>query len=276
MEFEKQFEEAKKFFAKEKFIVSDDDLRAVLAAKEEGIPVLAVGPTGSGKTEFFSIYSKFLKGNYHYQSLNGSLTVDDLTQELRLEKDGTFAERDMVIAEWLRDSQNKVSVLQLDEVNAAKPETLLSIHSIMDLKKLIQLKYSREVLKVNSNSVLVMSCNEGDEYAGINAMNMAFQNRYIKIHFKYLVGDELANLLTTKTQVPLEQTSKIVETWSKYMSSRQPEEPVVSIRMLEYWCNLSKYLGLKQAGKYTFANLIAETEDNVDEILEGDFFINLE
>ena len=275
MEFEQEFKTAKDFFKEKGFIIEDDNLKAVLAAKREGIPVLAVGATGSGKTEFFTLYAEFLKGGYEYQSLNGSITIHDLTQERILGKKGNFEERNMILARWLRQSQDKLCVLQFDEVNAAKPETLLSLHPILDIKGELILPYSEEVLKVNKNALLVMSCNEGDEYAGINAMNMAFQNRYIKVYFPYLVGDVLSNMLCNKTQVELPQCKKVVNAWEKYMSSKEPEQPVVSIRMLMFWLKLSKYMGLKTAGKYTFASLVAQNEDELVEILEGDFFVNL-
>jgi len=275
MELVERFEEARAFFQENHFVIDEGKLKAILASIQLGYPILAVGPTGSGKTHFFSMLAKFVGGAYDYASLNGSITIHDLTQERILGKEGNFEERDMILAHWLRHAQKGLSFLQLDEVNAAKPETLLALHPIMDIKGELKLPYTEEILKVNKNSVLVMSCNEGDEYSGINAMNMAFQNRYIKIHFPYLQGRELADVLTHKTNVPIDKTVLIVETWEKYMSSRDPEQPVVSIRMLEYWCSLSKLLGIRAAGKVTFAGLIAGDEDELNEILEGDFFVNL-
>jgi nitric oxide reductase NorQ protein len=269
-----KFEEAKAYFEEQNFVIEDKKLKAILASIQLGLPILAVGPTGSGKTHFFSLLSKFVGGTYDYTSLNGSVTIHDLTQE-RVIGDNGFEERDMILAHWLRHSQVGLSILQLDEVNAAKPETLLALHPIMDIKGELKLPYTEEILPVTKNSVLVMSCNEGDEYSGINAMNMAFQNRYVKIHFPYLQGEKLAKVLTKKTKVPIEQTTQIVETWSKYMSSRDIEQPVISIRMLEYWCELSHLLGLREAGEVTFAGLIAKDEDELNEILEGDFFVNL-
>ena len=277
MEFEAEFEKAKVFFKDKQFIISDDRLKAILAAKRESIPVLAVGPTGSGKTEFWQLYAEFMKGAYEYQSLNGSITIHDLTQERVIAKDGTFEERDMILARWLRKAIRKVSILQLDEVNAAKPETLLALHPIMDIKGELYLPYSSEILKVKKeNAVLVMSSNEGDEYVGINAMNMAFQNRYITVNFPYLVGAELVSLLTLKTGVETELVEKVVNTWQKYMTSREPDQPIVSIRILLYWLQMSRYLGIKKAGQFTFAGLVAQgNEDELKKIIEGDFFINL-
>jgi midasin (ATPase involved in ribosome maturation) len=205
----------------------------------------------------------------------GSVTIHDLTQERILDKDGSFIEKDMILATWLRNAQKSMSILQLDEVNAAKPETLLALHPIMDIKGELRLPYTAETLPVNKNAVLVMSCNEGDEYAGINALNMAFQNRYIKVHFSYIQGKQLAEMLHKKTSLSLDKTSMIANAWEKYMSSRQPEQPVVSIRVLERWCEMSKFLGLKQAGIYSFGTLIAENEEQLHEVIQGDFFVNL-
>lgn len=269
-----KFDDAKAYFKENHFVIDDKKLKAILASVQLGLPILAVGPTGSGKTLFFSMLAKFLGGTYDYTSLNGSVTIHDLTQE-RIIGEGGFEEKDMILAHWLRHAQAGLSFLQLDEVNAAKPETLLALHPIMDIKGELRLPYTEEILKVNKNAVLVMSCNEGDEYSGINGMNMAFQNRYIKIHFPYLQGKELAQLLTNKTKVPIDKTLMVVETWTKYMSSRDSEQPVISIRMLENWCNLSHLLGLRDAGEVTFAGLIAKDEDEVNMILEGDFFVNL-
>lgn len=270
-----KFDEIKAFFEEKKFIISDKKLKAVLVAIKCHYPLLAVGPTGSGKTLFFSLLAEYLQGHYEYASLNGSVTIHDLTQERIIGKKGNFEERDMILARWLRKSQDQISILQLDEVNAAKPETLLALHPIMDIKGELNLPYTNECLKVGSNAILVMSCNEGDEYSGINALNMAFQNRYIKIHFPYLTGEVLANHLSHKTDVTLEASQAVVNTWEKYMSSRDVDQPVISIRMLEWWCTMSHDLGLKAAGEITFAGLISNNEDEVTEIVEGDFFVNL-
>jgi len=271
-----KFKKAKEFFKKKGFIVSDSKLKQTLAAVELGKSILAVGPTGSGKTHFFQLLSEFLGGAYHYQSLNGSVTIHDLTQERILGKKGTFEERDMVLAKWLRDSKKGVSFLQLDEVNAAKPETLLALHPVMDIKGELELPYTQEVLKVNKNAIIVMSCNEGDEYHGINAMNWAFINRIvIKLHFDYLQGKELAQMLSQRYDVPVEKTMQVVNTWEKYMESRDPESIIISTRKLENWVELSKLIGLKEAGVATFANVIATNSDEATEIIEGTFFVHL-
>ncbi|MAH46363.1 hypothetical protein CMI37_11065 [Candidatus Pacearchaeota archaeon] len=266
---------AMQFFKDKNFIIEESKLKAVLVAIKLGYPVLAVGPTGSGKTLFFSLLAEYLGGKYDYASLNGSVTIHDLTQERVIGKDGSFEERDMILAKWLRNAQAGISILQLDEINAGKPETLLALHPIMDIKGELNLPYSQECLKVTKNAIIVMSCNEGDEYAGINAMNMAFQNRMVKIHFPYIVGEQLATLLTDKTNVSMEHAKSIVDTWEKYMTSRDPEQPVVSVRMLERWCEMSHFMGLRAAGECTFAALIARDEDEMKEIIEGDFFVNL-
>ena len=271
-----QFDKAKVFFANEKFIIEDEKLKSVLTAIDERLSIFAVGPTGSGKTDFFMKLSRFLGGSYFYQSLNGSVTIHDLTQERILAENGAFIANDMVLAQWLRASEKKLSLLQLDEVNAAKPETLLALHPIMDIKGELNLTYTQEQLKVNDNCILIMACNEGDEYYGTNAMNAAFQNRQgIKVHFDYLQGAALVDMLVDKMGVVKEQVQQVVDTWTKYMTSRDPEQPIVSIRILQNWLQLSKTLGLRTAGKYTFAGIIASDEDELNEVLEGDFFVHL-
>jgi len=274
--FETKCNDFKSFLKDKKFRIDDDTVNVTMAVVEQGGSVLAVGPTGSGKTDYFCLLSEFLKGEYYYQSLNGSVHIHDLTQERILAKNGTFEERDMILAQWLRSAKKKVSVLQFDEVNAAKPETLLSLHPIMDIKGELFLPYTNERLKVNKNAICVMTCNEGDEYAGINAMNMAFLNRpWVTIHFKYLDNNEMTTMLNEKTGVALGICSAVVRTWSKYMGSKDPEQPIVSPRVLLRWLELSKTIGLKTAGKFTFAGLIVENYDELVKIVEGDFFVNL-
>ena len=269
-------EKAKQFFEDENFIIEEDKLKAILTAIDERKNIFAVGPTGSGKTDFFMKLSKFLGGEYFYQSLNGSVTIHDLTQERILAENGAFIANDMILANWLRASEKGISLLQLDEVNAAKAETLLALHPVMDIKGELDLVYTDEKLKVNDNCVLVMACNEGDEYYGTNEMNVAFINRTgIKVHFNYLQGEALIDMLVEKTGVNGEQVGQVVNTWEKYMSSRDPEQPVISIRVLENWLMMSKTLGLKMAGKFTFAGIIATNEDELNEILEGSFFVHL-
>ncbi len=273
-QFDKEFDKVKKYLT-DKFIITDVTLKAILAAKENGYPLLLVGPTGCGKTLLLSLLADYWGGTYDYASLNGSVTIHDLTQERVLGKNGEFIEKDMVLARWLRNAEKGISILHLDEVNAARPETLLALHPIMDIKGELVLPYSEEVLMVTDKALLVMSANEGDEYVGINAMNAAFQNRYVKLHIPFIQGSVLAGWLTSKTDVPKEVTSKIVETWEKYMASKDVEQPVVSIRVLERWCELCKYLGVRGAGLATFGSLIANNNEELAIIEHGDFFVNL-
>ena len=217
-QFDKTFKKCYDFLKKNGFVIKPRKLRGILAARYGGKPLLLVGATGSGKTHLLTLLSEFWGGTYDYQSLNGSVTIHDLTQERVLGKNGTFEEQDMCLAKWLRNAQKNVSVMHFDEVNAAKAETLLALHPIMDIKGELVLPFSDEVLKVNDNAVLVMSCNEGDEYAGINAMNAAFQNRYIKIHLPYIQGEELAQMLAEKTGITYEDGMTIATCWEKYMN----------------------------------------------------------
>jgi nitric oxide reductase NorQ protein len=239
-----------------------------------GYPILAAGPTGSGKTHFFQLLAKFLQGTYHYASLNGSVTIHDLTQERILCKNG-FEERDMILAKWLRDAQKGISVCQLDEVNAARPETLLALHPIMDIVGELNLTYSQETLKVNKNAILVMSCNEGDEYNGVNTMNMAFQNRYVKVHFPHIDNGELAALLKVKHGISKEHAECITKVWEQYMASREPDQAVIGIRVLERWAEMSKQVGLREAAEFTIVSLIATSETDAIKFIEGDLFINI-
>lgn len=273
--FDKEFERAGLFLKDKGFVIDERNLKALIMAKREGYPVFLVGPTGSGKTMLLSLMAEFWKGKYDYQSLNGSVTIHDLTQERILGKDGRFEEKDMVLAKWLRNAQRGVSICHFDEVNAARPETLLALHPIMDLKKVLVLPYTDEKLEVNKNAILVMSANEGDEYQGVNGLNAAFLNRSIKVHLPYIQGDVLAKRLANKTGISFEDGKSIVQVWSKYMDSRDPEQPVIGTRVLEMWATASKSMGLYDAGVICFAGLVAKNDDELASLVEGDMFVNL-
>ena len=270
-----EFEKARDFFKERNFVIKDNKLKAIMTAIDCGYPVFITGPTSTGKSLFLTLLAEFYGGVYDYQSLNGSITIHDLTQERVLGKNGQFEERDMVLAKWLRNSVKQISILHLDEINAAKPETLLALHPIMDIKGELNLPYTDEVLKVTKNAIIVMSANEGDEYTGINGLNMAFQNRLVKVHFSYLSNGELTNMLVKKTGVEKTKVEQVVNCWEKYMSSKDIDKPVVGIRILERWLEMSKTIGLKTAGEFTFGTLICENEEELISITEGDFFISL-
>ena len=63
--------------------------------------------------------------------------------------------------------------------------------------------------------------------------------------------------------------------WEKYLRSKDEEQPVIGIRVLERWCEMSKDIGLQDAGIITFGSLIAKDEDDLAQIAHGDFFVNL-
>jgi len=278
-EFKETFADAKKFFKEKKFIIKDDQLKEILACINKKKSILATGPTGCGKTAFFMLLAEFFGGHYEYQSLNGNTTIHDLVQERDfVEKDGkmVMVPKDMILARWLKEAKKGISILQLDEINAARAETIIALHPICDIKGELFLPYSEETLKVNDNAILVMSCNEGDEYAGTNAMNQAFLNRPITIPFSYLKRAPLIQHLSDKFKaVSKEDATAIVNTWEKYMASKDADEPIVSIRVLEYWCDFVDILGIRAAGKLAFAHLVARNEEEVIQVVEGDMFVNL-
>jgi cobaltochelatase CobS len=156
------------------FIDHGNILKNIAIGIRDNLPVLIIGESGTGKTSAIRYLAEQTQNGLHRINLNGGTTSDELVGRQLLNEKGTI---------WtdgiLTDAMRKGEWVVLDEINAALPEVLFVLQSIMDDDGYLVLneKDDREIVKKHPNFRLFATCNP-PEYAGTKEMNEALLSRF--------------------------------------------------------------------------------------------------
>jgi len=156
------------------FIDHSDILKDIAIGVRDNLPVLIIGESGTGKTSAIRYLAEKTSNGLRRINLNGGTTADELVGRQLLNEKGTI---------WtdgiLTDAMRKGEWVVLDEINAALPEVLFVLQSIMDDDGYLVLneKDDREIVKKHPNFRLFATCNP-PEYAGTKEMNEALLSRF--------------------------------------------------------------------------------------------------
>ncbi|MFA5068048.1 MAG: AAA family ATPase [Candidatus Izemoplasmatales bacterium] len=156
------------------FIDHGEILKTIALGIRDNMPVLLLGESGYGKTSAVRYLAEKTNNGLRRINLNGGTTADELVGRQLLNDKGTY---------WvdgvLTDAMRKGEWVVLDEINAALPEVLFVLQSIMDDDGYLVLneKDDREIVKKHPNFRLFATCNP-PEYAGTKEMNKSLLSRF--------------------------------------------------------------------------------------------------
>jgi len=244
-------------------------LKALEYAIDKNVPVLLMGETGTGKTSAIRWLAKEKGKGFRRLNLNGATTVDDIKGKILLNKDGTRWV-DGVLVDAVRNGY----WILLDEINAALPEVLFSIHSLIDEDSMLVLEENEgEVLRPHPDFRVFAAMNHG--YEGTRALNKAFISRFpIVLNFNYLgwedvegkvVNNREVEILMERTGINEEQAKRIVEMGNILRKNYLKDEISfpISFRELIACAELSKAFGEEEAFRLAIVNKCAPEERNV-------------
>ena len=194
------------------------DLEEFEDAMKQCKNVLLQGPTGSGKTSLVRKYCSAHNKPYKRVSLNGGITVEDLVGHYVL-KHGESPWIDGILTRAAREGW----VLAVDEINAASPEVLFVLNSLLDDERILILSAKDgEVIKPHADFRLIATMNPSEQgYAGTNEMNEALLDRFhtiMEIDYNTRVEQKILKQMgidTEKTSAIMEFTKKIREAYAK-------------------------------------------------------------
>jgi MoxR-like ATPase len=149
-------------------------LKTLAIGIRDNMPIILVGESGTGKTSAIRYLAGETQNGLRRVNLNGGTTADELIGRLLINEKGTYWV-DGVLTEAMR----KGEWIVLDEINAALPEVLFVLQSIMDDDGYLVLneKDDKEIVKKHTNFRLFATCNP-PEYAGTKEMNKALLSRF--------------------------------------------------------------------------------------------------
>ena len=156
------------------FIDHGDILKTLAIAIRDSLPVLLMGESGTGKTSAIRYLANQTGNGLRRVNLNGGTTADELVGRMLINDKGTYWV-DGVLTEAMRRGEWIV----LDEINAALPEVLFVLQSVLDDDGYLVLseKDDKEIVHKHPNFRLFATCNP-PEYAGTKEMNKALLSRF--------------------------------------------------------------------------------------------------
>lgn len=167
-------------------VIIDEKIKSVLKASiKSSNPVLLIGETGVGKTTIIQEEADLAKKTLHRVSLNGSTSIEEIIGKW-LAKAGTTYWQDGILLTAMKNGDWIV----FDEINAALPEVLFALHSLLDHDRKVTVpEKDNEVVRPHKNFRFFANMNPTQDYSGTKDVNMALMSRFAAV----LVIDVLDN-----------------------------------------------------------------------------------
>ncbi len=165
--------------------------RDVAVAFLSGEPLLVDGGTSLGKTTTVRKMAAELGWEVHYANLNGATDVGDLmgryipNPHKKNPEDPEYIFADGKVTSGLRQEEDKVKVVILDEFNASAPNILIRLHEVLDALErggeVILSEDASEAVVVNKNKTKVIALMNppGKEYFGREPLDPAQLRRWV-------------------------------------------------------------------------------------------------
>lgn len=165
--------------------------RDVAVAFLSGEPLLVDGGTSLGKTTTVRKMAAELGWEIHYANLNGATDVEDLmgryipNPHKNKPEDPEYIFADGKVTSGLRQEEDKVKVVILDEFNASAPNILIRLHEVLDALErggeVILSEDASEAVVVNKNKTKVIALMNppGKGYFGREPLDPAQLRRWV-------------------------------------------------------------------------------------------------
>lgn len=252
---------------------SSNAIPAIKGAINNNTPTLLVGETGTGKTTLLRELAKQEGKTLIRVSVNGSTSTEEVVGKWLL-KDGETVWIDGVLTTAMRKGQWIV----FDEINAALPEVLFSLHSVLDdERKLLIAERDGEIVLPHNDFRFFATMNPCSHYAGTKEMNSALMSRFgVVLHIPTLKEHEEKELLIQRIPtLPHAYAETLVQTAHKLRVAWKDEDIryYCSTRDLLSTASMVEHFGGDLPRAFVVASLNkAETEEereHIQEIIKG-------
>jgi len=235
-----------------------DAVTALLLGKN----VLLKGPTGSGKTKFAETLTALFAQNMY--SINCSIDLD--AESLIGFKTLTYENNRQTISFVpgpVTKAMEEGTLLYIDEINMAKPETLPLINGVLDYRRTVTNPFTNDIITAARGFNVIAAINEG--YIGTVPLNEALKNRFIVIDVPYIDGQALKEVIVAQTTMTDNRTiEQFIQLSADLVAATEqgklPEE-AASIRALLDACDLAALIPIDRAIQRAIADKLTETRE---------------
>ena len=245
------------------FIDHGEILKTLAIAIRDNLSVLIMGESGVGKTSAIRFLANQTKNGLRRVNLNGGTTADELVGRLLINEKGTYWV-DGVLTEAMRNGEWIV----LDEINAALPEVLFVLQSVMDDDGYLVLaeKDDKEIVHKHKDFRIFATCNP-PEYAGTKEMNKALLSRFtICINAEFPPADKELEIIENHLGNAISQSEMAIKLVGLANETRTAKENgtsdyAINTRDILNTLRLVAFMKPLEALSLAFANKL-DTADN--------------
>ncbi len=173
------------------------------------IPVLLKGPTGTGKSRFIEYMAYKLDKKLLTISCHEETSATDLIGRFIIKGAETI---------WLdgplTNAVKEGYIIYLDEIAEARPDVIVSIHSLTDHRRELFIDKLGETFKAHKDFMLVASFNPGYQ-RGFKELKPSTRQRFIAMSFNYPDAKVEAEILMNESNVTEDIAKKLVAIGSK-------------------------------------------------------------
>lgn len=192
-----------------------NEVQAVQAAYDRGLPVMLTGPTGCGKTRLVEYMAASLSRPLITVTCHDDLTTADLVGRY-LVQGGEMRWIDGPLSRAVRQG----AICYLDEVIEARRDTLAVLHALCDHRRTLYLERTGEEVQAPKEFMLVCSYNPRTRGA-FKELKPSFRQRFITIGLDYLSPELEAAVVATEAGVNITLAERLVRYASAMRSGGQ-------------------------------------------------------
>ncbi len=178
-------------------------------AYKNKIPFLLKGPTGTGKSRFVEFMAYKLEKNLITISCHEETSSTDLIGRFLIKGSETI---------WIDGPLTRAvkegAIIYLDEIAEARPDVIVSIHSLTDHRRELYIDKLGETVKAHKDFMLVASFNPGYQ-RGFKELKPSTRQRFIAISFEYPEAKIETNIIVNETNVEEDIAKKLVNIGNK-------------------------------------------------------------
>ena len=215
-------------------------------------PVLLEGATGCGKNVLFSYLASEQNKRIVRLNLNVNVTQEDIWGQNVLVKDGETSVIRFKHGPVVDAVQNGHWLL-LDEVNAALPEVLFSLHALLEHNdnKSVYIPILQQEIDIHPEFRVLATMNPTGEYFGARNLNQAFLNRFMLIEITAPAIVDIAAIYLDKDKELVQKTSVLLTDFKRslakykitpHVSARDFEKTMVYLKVEEDHLEIERFI----------------------------------
>ncbi len=246
---------------KDRVIGLEEEIQVLGEAVKNKHHALLISDTGCGKTHLVRALANKQGKTVKRVPLNGEVGINELLGKWLI-RDGSTYWQDGILVECMKNGD----WILLDEINAALPEVLFCLNSVMDdSKSIILSEKNNEMVITNDDFRLFATMNPTAEYAGTKELNKALLSRFaIVIWMKNYIPSLEKDILMYHTEID-EFSARVMVDVANSIRKLKDDRKIFytcSVRDLISWANLFKQssLGLETTFRYAVLNKSDEEE----------------